>query len=114
MREGVWEVAGEEVEGEVKVAEGGAGGDGCREGGVEVVVGEGERGERREAAEGGGKRAGEIGVREVDGGDSAGEVVTEYSSPVARGGVTVVPVGERMGGVGEMEFCLEEEEAFLV
>lgn len=76
------------------MAEGGAGGDGGRKGGVEVVVGKREGGERRETAEGSGEGAREVGVREVDGGDGGGEVVAEDASPVARSGVAVVPVGE--------------------
>lgn len=70
VRESVRDIAGEEVEGEVKMAEsGGASGDGGGESGVKVVVGEGEMGEMRETAEGDGERTGEIGVREIDGGD---------------------------------------------
>lgn len=115
MGEGIGDGAGEEVEGEVEVAEGGAGGDGCGgEGGVEVIVGKREGGERGEAAEGGRELAGELGVWEVDGGDGAGEGVTGDAGPVARGGIAAVPVGEGIGRVGELELGAEEEETLLV
>lgn len=68
----VRDIAGEEVEGEIKMAESGASGDGGGESGVKVIVREGEMGEIRETAKGDGERTGEIGVREVDGGDGVG------------------------------------------
>lgn len=82
--ESVRDIAGEEVEGEIKMAESGASGDGSGESGVKVIVREREMGKMRETAEGNGERTGEIGVREVDGGDGVGEIVAKDAGPVAR------------------------------
>lgn len=83
------------------------------EGGVDVVVGEGEVGEGGEAAEGGGEWAGEGEGGEVDGGDGGGDGVAGDAVPVAGGGVGVVPGGKGVGGVGEVELGFKEEEAIL-
>lgn len=113
--ESVGEGTGEKVEREVKVAEGGARGEGGGgERGVEVVIWEGERGEKGEVAESGGEGTRELRVGEMEGSYGGGEGVAGNAGPVAWGEVVGVPGGEGVCGVGELEFGLEKEETFLV
>lgn len=65
-----------------------------REGAVDEVVGEGEEGEVVETTEEGRERAVEILFGEVETGDRESGEVAPDPSPVARGRVVRVPVGE--------------------
>lgn len=94
VRDGDGQFAGEEILGEVDVGEGGAFGDGGREGAVEVVVVEYEGGEAGEAAEEGWEYAGEVEGGEVEGDDVPGGVAKD-AVPLAGGVVAGVPGGER-------------------
>lgn len=93
--------------------EGGARGEGgIGEGGVDVVVGEREECEVREAAEGIRKGPDEPEVAEVDSND--GIAGAGDAGPVAGRGVAGVPVGQRIGGVFQPCFGVQKQAAFMV
>lgn len=113
MRERVRNGADEGVIGEVEKLEMSTVGNIGGERGVDEVVVEGEECERREAAEDGGERSGEVEVGEVEGSDVAGVMVAGDGGPLAGRGITWVPVEKRVGGVGEKKLGLKEEETVL-
>lgn len=81
---------------------------------IDSVVEEGDESEVFEAAEGGRKRAADVGVGEINGGDRAGDRVAKDAIPVAGSVISGVPGRERKVRVGERELNLMEKETFLV